>query len=91
LFDQPEEELQMNYGNKKVSSLLQKAQFTPDPKVRAGILNKAEVAMVEDVPSIPMFVRPGFLINNKRVAGTVINPTNQGSTWNVEPWTVSAR
>ncbi len=81
----------MNYCNKKVSALLEKAQFTPDPKVRAGILNKAEVLMAEDVPSIPMFVRPGFLINNKRVSGTIINPTNQGSTWNVQTWTVSAR
>ncbi len=81
----------MNYCNKKVSSMLQKAQFTPDPKTRATLLNKAEVVMAEDVPSIPMFVRPGFLINNKRVSGTVINPTNQGSTWNVHTWTVSAR
>ena len=46
--------------------------------------------MAEDVPSVPMFVRPGFLINNKKVSGTVINPTNQGSTWNVHTWTVSA-
>jgi peptide/nickel transport system substrate-binding protein len=81
----------MNYCNKKVSSMLQKAQFTPDPQTRATLLNEAEVVMAEDVPSIPMFVRPGFLINNKRVGGTVINPTNQGSTWNVHTWTVSAR
>src|SRR5262245_27261770 len=80
----------MNYCNKKVSSMLQKAQFTPDPKKRADLLNKAEAIMVDDVPSVPMFVRPGFLINNKKVTGTVINPTNQGSTWNIEKWTVSA-
>jgi peptide/nickel transport system substrate-binding protein len=80
----------MNYCNKKASALLQKAQFTPDPKKRADILNKAEAIMVDDVPSVPMFVRPGFLINNKKVSGTVINPTNQGSTWNIEKWTVSA-
>jgi peptide/nickel transport system substrate-binding protein len=80
----------MNYCNKKVSSMLQKAQFTPDPKKRADILNKAEAIMVDDVPSVPMFVRPGFLINNKKVSGTIINPTNQGSTWNIEKWTVSA-
>jgi peptide/nickel transport system substrate-binding protein len=80
----------MNYCNKKVSAMLQKAQFTPDAKARADILNKAEVIMAEDVPSVPMFVRPGFLINNKRVSGTIINPTNQGSTWNVHTWTVRA-
>ena len=80
----------MTYCNRKVSSMLQKAQFTPDAKVRAGILNEAEALMAEDVPSIPMFVRPGFLINNRKVSGTVINPTNQGSTWNVQSWTVRA-
>jgi peptide/nickel transport system substrate-binding protein len=80
----------MNYCNRRVSSLLQKAQFTPDPGARAALLNRAEVMMAEDVPSIPMFVRPGFLINNRKVSGTIINPTNQGSTWNVQNWTVTA-
>jgi peptide/nickel transport system substrate-binding protein len=80
----------MNYCNKKVSSMLQKAQFTPDPATRADLLNKAEAIMVEDVPSVPMFVRPGFLINNKKVSGTIINPTNQGSTWNIQTWKVTA-
>jgi peptide/nickel transport system substrate-binding protein len=80
----------MNYCNRKVSGLLQKAQFTPDAKGRAALLNRAEALMVADAPSIPMFVRPGFLINNKRVSGTIINPTNQGSTWNVQSWTVTA-
>jgi peptide/nickel transport system substrate-binding protein len=80
----------MNYCNPKVSKMLQKAQFTPDPKTRADLLNKAEAIMVDDVPSVPMFVRPGFLINNKKVSGTIINPTNQGSTWNLQTWKVTA-
>jgi peptide/nickel transport system substrate-binding protein len=80
----------MNYCNTKASALLQKAQFTPDAKLRADMLNRAEAIMAKDVPSIPMFVRPGFLINNRRVSGTIINPTNQGSTWNLQNWTVAA-
>jgi len=80
----------MNYCNTKASKLLQKAQFTPDPAKRAGMLNQAEKIMAGDVPSVPMFVRPGFLINNRKISGTIINPTNQGSTWNVQRWTVRA-
>ena len=80
----------MNYCNTKASKLFQRAQFTPDPKARAGMLNRAEKIMAADVSSVPMFVRPGFLINNKKVSGTVINPTNQGSTWNVQSWRVTA-
>ena len=68
----------MNYCNKKVSSMLQKAQFTPDPQTRATLLNKAEVVMAEDVPSVPMFVRPGFLINNKRVGRHGHQPDEPG-------------
>jgi peptide/nickel transport system substrate-binding protein len=80
----------MNYCNTKASKLFQRAQFTPDPKTRADMLNRAEKIMAADVSSVPMFVRPGFLINNKKVSGTIINPTNQGSTWNIQSWRVTA-
>lgn len=79
----------MNYCNKKVSDLLKKAQFTPNPDERAKILNEAEALMAKDVPSIPMYVRPGFLISSTKVKGPILNPTQQGSTWNAETWTVS--
>ncbi len=80
-----------NYGkycNPKASALLKKAQFTADPDDRAKLLYKAEEFMAEDVYSIPMFARPTYLLNNLRVKGPVKNPTQQGSTWNAEKWTV---
>jgi peptide/nickel transport system substrate-binding protein len=80
----------MNYCNKKASDGLKKAQFTPDPTARAKLLNAAEKLMVQDVMSVPMYVRPGFLINSTNVKGPVLNPTQQGSTWNAELWTTSA-
>ena len=79
----------MNYCNKKASNMLQKAQFTPDPNARAKLLNAAEKIMANDVMSVPMYVRPGFLINSTSVKGPVLNPTQQGSTWNAQGWTVS--
>ena len=79
----------MNYCNKKASNMLQKAQFTPDPNARAKLLNAAEKIMANDVMSVPMYVRPGFLINSTNVKGPVLNPTQQGSTWNAQGWTVS--
>jgi peptide/nickel transport system substrate-binding protein len=78
----------MNYCNRAASRLLQRAQFTPDPKARATMLNQAEKLMAEDVMSVPMYVRPGFLINSSNVKGPVLNPTQQGSTWNMGTWTV---
>jgi ABC-type transport system substrate-binding protein len=78
----------MNYCNRKASNLLQKAQFTPDAKARAALLNQAEKMMANDVMSVPMYVRPGFLINNTNIKGPILNPTQQGSTWNMQGWTV---
>ena len=75
-----------SYCNKQVSALLSKARYTPDPKARAALLNRAERAMAEDMPSIPIFVRPLFEIFNKRIAGPILNPTQQGPTWNLETW-----
>lgn len=78
----------MLYCNKKASNLLQKAQFTPDKAARVKLLHEAETLIAKDVPSIPMYVRPGFLINNTAVSGPVANPTQQGSTWNSNTWQV---
>jgi peptide/nickel transport system substrate-binding protein len=78
-----------NYGNAcnpKSSALLKKAQFVPNLEKRADLLHRAEKVMAEDVFSIPLFARPTFLLNSKRIKGPVRNPTQQGSIWNVETW-----
>ena len=76
----------MTYCNRTASTMLQKAQFTPNNSARVKLLHNAEKILAEDVISIPMYVRPGFLINNKKVSGLMLNPTQQGSTWNSELW-----
>jgi peptide/nickel transport system substrate-binding protein len=82
-----------NYGkgcNSKSSALLKKAQFTADPATRNKLLQDAEVIMAEDVWSIPLFSRPAYLLNSNRVKGAIKNPTQQGSTWNAETWSVTS-
>jgi peptide/nickel transport system substrate-binding protein len=82
-----------NYGaacNRKASAKLQKAQFTADPAVRNKLLQDAEVILADEVFSIPLFSRPAYLLNSVRVKGAIKNPTQQGSTWNAETWTVSS-
>jgi peptide/nickel transport system substrate-binding protein len=79
----------MTYCNRTVSNALQRAQVTPNNVQRRNLLHRAERIMANDVPSIPMYVRPGFLINRRTVNGLQINPTQQGSTWNAELWRVS--
>ena len=78
-----------NYCNRKVTALLEKTSVTLDDAERTKLLNQAETLMAADVPSIPMFVRPGFLIRNKKVKGPVYNTTQEGSPWNANSWTTS--
>ena len=82
-----------NYGkgcNRKASALLQKAQFTADAATRNRLLHQAEVILADEVFSIPLFSRPAFLLNNTKVKGVIKNPTQQGSTWNAETWSVTS-
>lgn len=82
-----------NYGkscNPKASALLKKAQFTADPADRNKLLHQAEVILADEVFSIPLFSRPAYLLNSNRVKGPIKNPTQQGSTWNAENWTVAS-
>jgi peptide/nickel transport system substrate-binding protein len=82
-----------NYGascNRKASALLQKAQFTADAAKRNQMLQTAEVFLADEVFSIPLFSRPAYLLNSNRVKGPIKNPTQQGSTWNAETWSVAA-
>jgi ABC-type transport system substrate-binding protein len=80
----------MNACDKKASALLTKAKFTADGTERANLLNKAEVILADDVWSVPVFSRPAYLINANKVKGVLKNPTQQGSTWNSETWSVTS-
>ena len=82
-----------NYGNscnRKATALLNRAKFTPDEAQRTKLLNDAEVILAEDVYSIPLFSRPAYLLNSTRVKNALKNPTQQGSTWNAETWSVTS-
>ncbi|GIU94895.1 MAG: hypothetical protein KatS3mg012_1352 [Gaiellaceae bacterium] len=80
----------MNYCNRKFSNILQKVSVTLSASERAKLLNDAELRyMVNDIPSIPMYARPVFVIRSAKVKGPVVNPTTEGSPWNVNIWTTA--
>jgi peptide/nickel transport system substrate-binding protein len=68
-----------NYCNRKVSALLAKTAVTLDEDARTKLLNQADALLAKDIPSIPMYVRPGFVIRAKSLKGPVWNPTTEGS------------
>ena len=80
----------MQYCNRPMSKLLNKAAVTLSATQRAKLLNTAERKyMVPDVPSIPVYARPVFVIHSTKVHGPVVNPTTEGSPWNVNFWSTS--
>jgi peptide/nickel transport system substrate-binding protein len=78
----------MGYCNQKFSRILNRVSTTLSAAQRARLLNSAEKTyMVPDVPSIPVYARPVFVIHRSNLKGPVVNPTTEGSPWNVANWT----
>jgi peptide/nickel transport system substrate-binding protein len=78
------------YCNRALTKVLDQVSATLDAGDRAKLLNDAEAKyMVKDIPSIPMFARPLYTIHAKKLKGPVVNPTQEGSPWNISDWTTS--
>jgi peptide/nickel transport system substrate-binding protein len=78
----------MNYCNRRVTALMNRTAVNLDDAARTKLLNQAEAIMVNDIPSIPMFVRPVFAISNKKMKGMTAPTTLEGSPWNANTWTI---
>jgi peptide/nickel transport system substrate-binding protein len=75
------------YCNRALTKVLDQVSRTLDAGERAKLINAAEKRYVaKDIPSIPMFARPLYVIRSAKVAGPVVNPTQEGSPWNVTAW-----
>ena len=78
------------YCNRALTKVLDTVSQTLEASERARLINDAEAKyMVKDIPSIPMFARPLFVIHANKVKGPAVNPTQEGSPWNVSQWTTS--
>jgi peptide/nickel transport system substrate-binding protein len=77
----------MNYCNKKLTAVQNAVSLELDAAKRAQMLNSSELKyMVKEIPSIPLFARPIYVIRANTVKGPVVNPTTEGSPWNVANW-----
>lgn len=80
----------MGYCNQAFSRVLNQVAVTLSASQRAAMLNAAEKRyMVPDVPSIPVYARPVFVIRKATVKGPVVNPTTEGSPWNANIWSTA--
>jgi peptide/nickel transport system substrate-binding protein len=79
----------MGYCNRAVTTLLQRAKNTPNNAQRTVILNRADAQMSQDVPTVPLFAQPSFLISRTIVQGPLRNPTQASAFWNTQNWWMS--
>ena len=74
------------YCNRTVSNLLTQSDRELNDKKRLALVNKAGAIMGNDVPMIPLFQRPTYLVYKTSIKGLVDNPTSQGPSFNAEGW-----
>jgi peptide/nickel transport system substrate-binding protein len=75
-----------NYCNRRSTAAFNAATRELDPGRRNALLNQGDVQLAADVPSIPLFVRPKWVISSRRLSGPVLNPTSEGTPWNAGTW-----
>jgi peptide/nickel transport system substrate-binding protein len=76
----------MEYCNRKVSSILEKTDVQLNVKKRFALFNQADALMAADIPTIPLYQKPTYLVYKAGVKGMKDNATLQGPTWNAEAW-----
>jgi peptide/nickel transport system substrate-binding protein len=74
------------YCSRKVTKLMQQADAELDPTQRATLVNTADKNMSLNLPALPLYQKPTYLVYKKTVHGMVENPTSQEPTWNSVEW-----
>jgi hypothetical protein len=75
----------MAYCSPAVTELLQRAEAEVDPALRAALINEADALIADDLPTLPLFLRPVFLAQRTHLTGPSVSATQVG-VWNVEEW-----
>jgi peptide/nickel transport system substrate-binding protein len=79
----------MGYCNRTVTRLLLKAATEPRASRRAQLRNRADALIARDLPTLPLFDKPGYLIYNRRIRNVTWNPIDV--LWNAQNWWIAPR
>jgi peptide/nickel transport system substrate-binding protein len=74
------------YCNRKVTRWLEQSDRELNPPKRLALIKKVGRVLATDVPMIPLFQRPTYLVYKANVGGMLDNPTSQGPSYNAESW-----
>jgi peptide/nickel transport system substrate-binding protein len=76
------------YCNKKVDSLIAKADVNFNPKSRTAQYEEVAKILSDQISVIPLYASPQIFVYKKALQGASQsnNPTSEGPTWNIEQW-----
>ena len=74
------------YCNRTATNLLAKSDRELNPAKRLALIKRVGVILGNDVPMIPLFQRPTYLVYKTSVKGMVDNASSQGPSFNAENW-----
>jgi ABC-type transport system substrate-binding protein len=74
------------YCNRAVTKLLERSVRTTNEARRLALIKAVGKAVANDVPAIPLFQRPTYLVYKTSVKGMVDNASSQGPSFNAEAW-----
>jgi peptide/nickel transport system substrate-binding protein len=75
------------YCNRNVTRWLGQSDRELNAAKRLALIKKVGKVLANDVPMVPLFQRPTYLVYKTSLGGLVDNPSSQGPTWNTEKWT----
>lgn len=75
-----------NYCNAKSDAAFDAATREFDTARRNALLNRGDAQLATDVPSIPLYARPKFVVTAAGLRGPLLNATSEGTPWNVSSW-----
>ena len=75
----------MSYCNMRATRLLHQADAELNPKKRQDFVNQADALMSSDIPTIPLYQKPTYLVAHTYVKGMRDNVAI-GPTYNIEDW-----
>ena len=76
----------MGYCQRLVTRDLDQLDRVVDSRRRARVVNRADIQLAKDVPSIPMFEVPGLVAVRPAMRPTLPRFTITDPTWNAENW-----
>jgi ABC-type transport system substrate-binding protein len=74
------------FCSRKVDSLLAAGARQTNLDKRTSDYRRADAALSNDMPALPLYQRPDVLVHDTALQGIVANPGPGGPFWNVEDW-----